>query len=77
MELKELRNTMSFAYFLLNAIFVVFIFTMQQNTDQVMQGPEYFLIYVTQVQHVNSTVRRIPNEIDFNVFDISGFRLCL
>ena len=36
MELKELRNTMSFAYFLLNAIFVVFIFTMQQNTDQVM-----------------------------------------
>ena len=44
MELKELRNTMSFAYFLLNAIFVVFIFTMQQNTDQVNKGPEYFLI---------------------------------
>ncbi len=35
MELKELRNTMSFAYFLLNAIFVVFIFSMQQNTDKV------------------------------------------
>ena len=35
MELKDLRNKMSFAYFLLNAIFVVFIFTMQQNTDKV------------------------------------------
>ena len=34
-SLKELRNKMAFGYFLLNGIFVVFIFTMQVNSSQV------------------------------------------
>ncbi len=35
MDLLELRNQMSSSYLLINAIFVVVIFTLQANTDKV------------------------------------------
>lgn len=33
-ELKELRNQMSFAFFLMNALFVVSIFVLTQNKER-------------------------------------------
>ncbi len=70
-ELTKFRNVVLFAYFMINALFLVIVFSLQLNKDKIHVGWNLgFRENITIIAHINESVSLEPIEIIFTIFAI-------